>query len=44
MALRPIEFWVQRGVPYSAVFENENGDAATYFDQIDRVEIEFSYR
>jgi hypothetical protein len=44
MDLPPIEFWVQRGVPYSAVFENENGDSATYFDQIDRVEIEFSYR
>ena len=44
MALSPIEFWVQRGVPYSGVFENENRDAATFFDQIDRVEIEFSYR
>jgi hypothetical protein len=44
MALPPIEFWVQRGVPYPGVFENENRDAATFFDQIDRVEIEFSYR
>jgi hypothetical protein len=44
LVIGPLEFWVQRGVPDSVVFENVNGDAVTYFDQIDRIEIEFSYR
>jgi hypothetical protein len=43
-ALGPFEFWVQRGVPYPAVFEGDHTDVLTYFDQIDRVEIELSYR
>jgi hypothetical protein len=44
LAIPPIQFWVQRGVPYPAVFDGVNRDAATLFDLIDRIEIEFSYR
>lgn len=44
VALPPVEFWVQRGVPYQGVFEGANANAATFFDQIDRFELEFSYR
>jgi hypothetical protein len=44
LSIGPIEFLVQRSVPYAAVFEDVNRDAAIFFDLIDRVEIEFSYR
>jgi hypothetical protein len=44
MAPPPIEFWVQRGVPFQGVFDGVDGNAATFFDQIDRFELEFSYR
>jgi hypothetical protein len=44
LAIGPIGFWVQRGVPYPAVFDGVNPDATAFFDQIDRVEFEFSYR
>jgi hypothetical protein len=40
----PIEFWVQNGVPYSVVCESHSSDAKTFFDVVDRVEIEFEYR
>lgn len=39
-----IEFWVQRGVPYELVRQGWSPDARAYFDRIDRVELEFSYR
>jgi hypothetical protein len=44
--LEPIEFWVQNGVPYPLVAEAEHPypDVQRFFDLIDRVEIEFSYR
>ncbi len=44
MAPPPIEFWVQRGVPYLGVFDGVDTSAAAFFDQIDRFELEFSYR
>ncbi|HWE38410.1 MAG TPA: hypothetical protein VG406_17695 [Isosphaeraceae bacterium] len=39
-----IPFWVQRGVPYDLVRQGYCPDAGLYFDRIDRVEMEFSYR
>lgn len=43
-AIGPICFWVQRGVPYQGVFDGRCPDAGVSFDQIDRFELEFSYR
>ena len=43
-ATPPIKFWVQNGVPYSLVIGAALPDVRASFDQIDRVEIEFSYR
>jgi hypothetical protein len=43
-ATPPIKFWVQNGVPYSLVVGAALPDVRASFDQIDRVEIEFSYR
>jgi len=43
-ATPPIEFWVQNGVPYPLVVEAGLLDVQTFFDKVDRVEIEFSYR
>ena len=44
LSLEPIEFWVQNGVPYTLVLQGQHPDAANFFDKIDRVEIEFTYR
>jgi|GEM_PF-2270702 len=44
LRLSPIEFWVQNGVPFPLVSDGLHPDAKTFFDMIDRVEIEFSYR
>ncbi|MBI1913277.1 MAG: hypothetical protein HYS12_00740 [Planctomycetes bacterium] len=38
------EFWVQRGVPYDFWAAQGLPAARQYFDLIDRVEVEFSYR
>jgi hypothetical protein len=44
-SLPVIEFWVQNGVPYPLVrTSGPNGDVRQFFDMIDRVEVEFSYR
>ena len=37
-------FWVQRGYPYDFFARQPQRDVAQYFDLIDRVEVEFSYR
>jgi hypothetical protein len=37
-------FWVQRGYPYDFMQKLPMRDVARYFDLIDRVEVEFSYR
>ena len=42
--LQPAPFWVQRGQPYDFWDREATPDVARYFDQIDRVEVEFSYR
>ncbi|HKM56488.1 MAG TPA: hypothetical protein VJY33_23995 [Isosphaeraceae bacterium] len=44
VAMEPISFWVQNGVPYPLVSEGVVADASRFFDMIDRVELEFSYR
>jgi hypothetical protein len=44
LALEPIQFWVQNGVPYWLVTQGCCPDASVFFNQIDRVELEFSYR
>jgi hypothetical protein len=44
LALGPIEFWVQNGVPYPLVIQGRDDDAACFFDRIYRAEIEFTYR
>jgi hypothetical protein len=43
-ATPPIEFWVQNGVPYPLDAEADLGDIRAFFDLVDRVELEFSYR
>jgi hypothetical protein len=40
----PIIFWVQNGVPYALVHDGYDRDVQQFFDMIDRVEIELSYR
>jgi hypothetical protein len=42
--LPPASFWVQRGVPYDFWAKQPLPDVSQYFDLIDRVEVEFSYR
>jgi hypothetical protein len=46
--LAPIEFWVQNGVSFPLVAQQDpslpHADIKQFFDMIDRVEIEFSYR
>src|SRR5262249_47803259 len=37
-------FWVQRGYPYDLMEKKQMREIARYFDLIDRVEVEFSYR
>jgi len=44
LSLDPIEFWVQNGVPYPLVVQGKHLDATSFFDQIDRAEIQFTYR
>jgi hypothetical protein len=44
LSLPSIEFWVQNGVQLPLVREGYHEDAITFFDLIDRAEIEFSYR
>jgi hypothetical protein len=47
-ALNPIEFWVQNGVPFPLVAQprpfQAHPDVKRFFDMVDRVELEFSYR
>jgi hypothetical protein len=38
------QFWVQRGYPYDFWAKQPLRDVSRYFDLIDRVEVEFSYR
>jgi hypothetical protein len=44
LSLAPITFWVQRGIPRTLTLEGAHPDAQDFFDLIDRVEIEFTYR
>jgi hypothetical protein len=37
-------FWVQRGNPYDFWARQPLPDVGRYFDLVDRVEVEFSYR
>jgi hypothetical protein len=43
LALPPIRFWVQRGVTYPLVSSGRHPDAARFFDEIDRAQVEFTY-
>lgn len=41
----PVEaFWVQRGEPYSGLFEGRSDAVRQFLPLIDRVEVEFTYR
>jgi hypothetical protein len=42
--LEPDPFWVQRGIPYDYWKSGATVAAQRFFDVIDRVEVEFSYR
>ena len=37
-------FWVQNGIPREMAWEGMSQDVADYFDLVDRVEVEFTYR
>jgi hypothetical protein len=42
--VRPEPFWVQRGQPRDVWIKQAQEDVSKYFDLIDRVQVEFSYR
>lgn len=37
-------FWVERGVPQDAAWDGFTEDVKEYFDRVDRVEVDFTYR
>jgi hypothetical protein len=37
-------FWVQNGVPRDMVWDGNSGDVKKFYDLVDRIEVEFSYR
>ena len=44
LEFKPIEVWVQRGQPYSGFVSDRSESVKRYFEYIDRIEVEFTYR
>lgn len=41
--LEPPAFWVQKGQPYDYFFRGKDDEVRTFFNRVDRVELEFYY-